>query len=45
MATGRIIRFDEIKGYGFISPSDGGEDIFVHANELADRGLRVSAGN
>jgi len=45
MATGRIIRFDEIKGYGFISPNDGGEDIFVHANELADRGLRVNAGN
>ncbi len=45
MATGRIIRFDEIKGYGFISPSDGGEDIFVHANELTDRGMRVSAGS
>jgi len=45
MATGRVIRFDEIKGYGFISPSDGGEDIFVHANELIDRGLRVSAGS
>ena len=45
MATGRVIRFDETKGYGFISPSDGGEDIFVHANELIDRGLRVSAGS
>src|SRR6516162_5267427 len=45
MATGTVIRFDEIKGYGFISPSDGGEDIFVHANELIDRGLRVTAGS
>jgi cold shock protein len=45
MATGRIIRFDEIKGYGFISPSDGGEDIFVHANELTDRGMKVSTGS
>jgi cold shock protein len=45
MATGRIVRFDETKGYGFITPSDGGEDIFVHANELTDRGLRVSAGS
>ena len=44
MVTGRIIRFDEGKGYGFISPSDGGEDVFVHANELTDRGLRVTAG-
>ena len=44
MATGRVIRFDETKGYGFIAPSDGGEDVFVHANELIDRGLRISAG-
>ncbi len=44
MATGRVIRFDEVKGYGFITPSDGGEDVFVHANEITDRGLRVSAG-
>ena len=44
MATGRVIRFDETKGYGFIAPTDGGEDVFVHANELIDRGLRISAG-
>jgi cold shock protein len=44
MVTGRVIRFDEVKGYGFITPSEGGEDVFVHANEIADRGLRVSAG-
>lgn len=44
MVTGRVIRFDEVKGYGFITPTDGGEDVFVHANEITDRGLRVSAG-
>jgi cold shock protein len=44
MVTGRVIRFDEVKGYGFITPSEGGEDVFVHANEIADRGLRVGAG-
>jgi len=44
MVNGRVIRFDESKGYGFIAPSDGGEDVFVHANELTDRGLRVTAG-
>lgn len=44
MVTGRVIRFDEVKGYGFITPSEGGEDVFVHANEITDRGLRVSAG-
>jgi cold shock protein len=37
MATGRVIRFDEIKGYGFIAPNDGGEDVFVHANDLSER--------
>ncbi len=44
MVDGRVVRFDEIRGYGFIAPSDGGEDVFVHANEITDRGLRVSAG-
>jgi cold shock protein len=44
MVAGRVVRFDEIRGYGFIAPSDGGEDVFVHANEITDRGLRVSAG-
>ena len=44
MVTCRVIRFDEVKGYGFITPSDGGEDVFVHANEITDRGLRVTAG-
>jgi cold shock protein len=44
MAIGRVIRFDESKGYGFIAPDDGGEDVFVHANELIDRGLRVGTG-
>jgi cold shock CspA family protein len=43
-ATGRIVRFDESKGYGFIAPDQGGEDVFVHANELTDKGLQVSAG-
>lgn len=44
VATGRVIRFDDIKGYGFIAPNDGGEDVFVHANDLTDRGLRISTG-
>jgi cold shock protein len=44
MVSGRVVRFDEVKGYGFIAPDDGGEDVFVHANDLTDRGLRITAG-
>ncbi|HST80253.1 MAG TPA: cold shock domain-containing protein [Kineosporiaceae bacterium] len=36
MATGRVIRFDEVRGYGFISPDNGSADVFVHANDLLD---------
>ncbi|POM24963.1 Cold shock-like protein [Actinomadura rubteroloni] len=34
--SGRVLRFDEVRGYGFIAPDEGGPDVFVHANELAD---------
>jgi cold shock protein len=43
VTTGKVIRFDAAKGYGFIAVS-GHEDVFVHANEITDRGLRVSPG-
>jgi cold shock protein len=36
MLTGRVVRFDEMRGYGFIAPDKGGEDVFVHANVLGD---------
>ena len=26
LSTGRVIRFDEFKGYGFVAPDEGGED-------------------
>lgn len=44
MSTGKVVRFDEGRGYGFIAPDDGGDDVFVHANELTDRGVRVATG-
>ncbi|CAO5150016.1 putative DNA binding protein [Frankia sp. AiPs1] len=34
MSTGKVLRFDQIRGYGFIAPNDGGDDIFLHANDL-----------
>lgn len=34
MSTGKVLRFDHVRGYGFIAPSDGGDDIFLHANDL-----------
>ncbi|MGV0734779.1 cold shock domain-containing protein [Mycobacterium syngnathidarum] len=33
-STGRVVRFDEIRGYGFIAADEGGEDVFLHANDL-----------
>ncbi|TQF06714.1 cold shock domain-containing protein [Kitasatospora acidiphila] len=33
-STGHILRFDEVRGYGFIAPDEGGEDLFMHANDL-----------
>lgn len=36
MHEGTIKFFNETKGFGFISQSDGGEDIFVHTTGLID---------
>ncbi|HEX7322051.1 MAG TPA: cold shock domain-containing protein [Mycobacterium sp.] len=32
--TGTVIRFDRVRGYGFIAPDTGGDDVFLHANDL-----------
>ncbi|KPC82972.1 MULTISPECIES: cold-shock protein [Streptomyces] len=34
MVSGRVVRFDSAKGYGFIAPEHGGEDVFLHVNDL-----------
>ncbi|NUS42200.1 MAG: cold shock domain-containing protein [Mycobacteriaceae bacterium] len=32
--TGRVLKFDEVRGYGFVSPDSGGEDVFLHVNDI-----------
>ncbi|MEU6578474.1 cold shock domain-containing protein [Streptomyces sp. NPDC046805] len=34
MVAGRVVRFDSTRGYGFIAPEHGAEDVFLHVNDL-----------
>jgi cold shock protein len=45
MASGTVKWFNDSKGYGFITPEEGGKDLFVHHTNIAGEGFKTLAEN
>jgi len=41
MAQGQVKWFNDAKGYGFITPSDGSPDVFVHHSDIQMQGFKT----